>query len=244
MEEKLGLKVGVHGLAEGEAGLVRAFVLLMGSDTRTSWDYVGTGACDVLVTDEGADQVANTQARCGARAVLRIGATGGQSDLARPLRLKAFEASLRDTAGRWASAGTMPAPIPATEAQQVVPPDAVPTAARNDAVAHAAVRRYKLRRWPPTELLRGDAGRVRIASHLSRRHLCAQEVAQLTQIPAGNVATFLQLLQGFNLLEVQAPPGNAIAPAGQADSRPAPLLVAPAAPRRSLVQSIRRRLGL
>ncbi|MES2940337.1 MAG: hypothetical protein V4864_21840 [Pseudomonadota bacterium] len=106
--------------------------------------------------------------------------------------------------------------------------------------AWAATERYRLRRWPQAELLRGDRQHVRLATLLSRQSLTVDELAELSQLPAERCQAFTQLLQGHGLLHVAQPLAAPSRPVRRSEPEPA----APAAGRWNLVRSIRRKLGL
>lgn len=100
------------------------------------------------------------------------------------------------------------------------------------AEAALPAQRYRLRHWPPLVLLRGDRQRVRMATLLSRRPLGVRELAALSGQPEERCLTFVNLLQGFNLLELTA--------------TPAAVVRHPAAPRseQGLLDRLKRKLGL
>lgn len=224
------LKLGVHGLPKAETGLVRALLSLAGSaGTAPGWTFAADGPCDLLLVDAALANPRAAGEERGARAVVLLGAAAGTDGgtLPRPLRADTFEACLRGMKERLGAAA-IPVPLAAAKAA-----DPAPQCAGDG--EPSLRRRYKLLRWPPTELLRGEVHRIRMASQLSRRFLSACELAKLTQLEPERSHTFLQLLQGFRLLEPEPATAGASAPA-QPPSRPTTS--------RGLVQSIRRRLGL
>lgn len=220
------LKLGVQALPAPEAGLIRALVALIANGQRADfrWAYSEAGPFDALVTDAATDG----SSLVPARAVLRLAGTGalpGPDTLARPLRAEQLESWLAQVTRRL-ERGTAPA-----GAAAIIPPKGQPRT--------GAGPRYKLRRWPPHELLRADTGRVRLATLLSARALSVVELASLSQSPQERCHTFVQLLQGFDLLE------TAEAPVARAHISPSPATAGAEAPGRwNLVRSIRRRLGL
>lgn len=214
--------IGVHGLPTAEAGLVRALLTLVGSgDPRWRWTFAGAGPCDVLLADAASPAPQQAQSERQARALLLLGGTAAdpQRHLQRPLRPNEFEAALR----RLADAFSDPA----------VPAAGVSAHAEAPSLGNC---RYKLLRWPPAAVLRGDPGRLRMATQLTRRFLSQAELVTLTGQESGRCLVFLQVLQGFQLLQLEP-----IAPAAPAatDRRPVPTPGGWA-----LVRSIRRRLGL
>lgn len=215
----------MHGLAPAEAGLARALTLLLaGSTPGFRWAFVHEGPFDALLVAAG------SQPPAPARTVAALGERGqapspGMELLTRPLQADVLGAWLRRCeAGGSPGLRTDPAETPrAAEPQAAVLPPA---------------HRVRLKRWPPAALLRGDPQRVRMATLLSRRPLSSDELAVLSAQPDDRCRTFLNLLQGFGLLESVAPTPAPAAP---------PAAVPPTAarlPSRGLIHSIRRRLGL
>lgn len=220
------LTLGVHGLPAGEAGLVRALLSLAGSgDAGWRWTFVSTGPCDVLLADAPPEAARQAQAERRARALVLLGSEAPDhpaTALARPLRASELEATLRrlgDNLPPVANAQPLTAPVAAAETG-----------------IDAGQPRYKLLRWPPAELLRGEAHRIRMASQLSRRFLSASELAGLTNQDPARSLMFLQLLQGFRLLEVESAGATPASTATTSTPRPAGGW--------ALVRSIRRKLGL
>lgn len=214
-------KLGVHGLPSAEAGLVRALLSLVGSgDPGWRWTFAAAGPCDVLLADAAVPSPGKAQSERQARALLLLGPAGSpasQEHLQRPLRPNELESALR----RLASVLGMETDAPAAPAGANEPPT----------LANA---RFKLLRWPPAALLRGEVARLRMATQLSRRFLSVAELATLTNQEPGRCLVFLQLLQGFQLL--QAEPATALPASGTAATAPTGGW--------ALVRSIRRRLGL
>ena len=103
------LRLGVQGLAPGEAGLVRALLALAGREPR--WDFVAEGPCDALVMDAGGDAPRALRER-GARAVLLLGEASAHGEsLPRPLQPEPFESWLRRAQARletWTPPATPP----------------------------------------------------------------------------------------------------------------------------------------
>ncbi|QJW84567.1 hypothetical protein HK414_15385 [Ramlibacter terrae] len=205
-----------------EAGLVRALLALLGTgEASCRWTFVPAGRCDVLLADAACDAPDQARSERQAQALLLLGkdVSGGADALQRPLRANELEAALRRPGQLLGCAGDAPAaPAPARTA------------------APAATTRYKLVRWPPAALLRGEPQRIRMATQLSRRFLSATELGQLTNQDPARCLVLLQLLQGFNLLQVE--PASVPSPGVSSPRAAAPAVGW------ALVRSIKRRLGL
>lgn len=212
-------KVGVHRLAPAQAGLVRALVQLLSTgSSHFPWTFSNEGPYDALIVDSQSPDLRDAHLRESAHAVSALGSfdqtvPAGLEVLEWPLRAERLESWLgrvQRTLGGAARETARPEPVAASQA------------------------RYRLKRWPPSELLRGDPRRVRLATLLTKRHLDLSDLERLSGEPADRCQVFVQLLQGFNLLDLQA----AAAPAVPRPPAPQQAL------RRTVIQSIRRRLGL
>lgn len=64
--------------------------------------------------------------------------------------------------------------------------------------------RYRLRRWPPALLLRGERARMRLASLLSRQALLMPELVALAGVSELQCEVFLAELHGMGLLQIQS----------------------------------------
>lgn len=203
-------RLGVHGLSEAEAGLVRAYVALASTGLREPWTFAGDGQCDALLADDAPEAAALASRRRGARVLGFVGDTrlGWADMLPRPLRIDEFERWLNRIGERLAPATAAAAPSTAKEVH------------------------FRLRRWPPAELLRSQPDRTRMAAALSRQALNAAGLARATGLDEGECGRFMQLLQGFQLLQAARP-----VPSTMVASAPAPVGW-------TLLRSIRRRLGL
>jgi hypothetical protein len=104
--------------------------------------------------------------------------------------------------------------------------------ALNDTSFHTP--RLKLRCWPPDELIRNDTKRIRMATLLLSQALSSEELAHMCQETLHRCNTFLSVLNSFDLL---------IHPTAikHTDTNATSLIHTK---KRSLVQSIRKTLGL
>lgn len=176
----------------------------------------GRDAFAWVYSERGADAVVMRETSDSACLVLRMGGGFGQR-LESPLTAQQLEACLERAAATRAAA----------------------PAAFGDSTA-LATERYRLRRWPQAELLRGDRQRVRLATLLSRQSLTVGELAELSQLPSGQCQDFARLLQDHGLLHVAQPLAAPSRPVRPSEPQAAPA----AAGRWNLVRSIRRKLGL
>lgn len=215
------LRVGVHQLPLPQAGLVRALVqLLSRGSANFRWTFAQEAPYDALIVDPHSPDLRDPSLLAAAPALSILGAppepaSAGFTVLEWPLRAERLESWLTSVQQQVAAPDPRPPPPMAAQA-----PDAC----------------YRLKRWPPQELLR-DPFRIRLATLLSRRHLSLAELVQISGQDAARCQTFLQMLQGFNLLELRA--------ADAPDSgMPSNAAHAPSPPQRGLIQSIRRRLGI
>jgi hypothetical protein len=202
------LRVGAQGLSAGEAGLLRALVTLIANGrSGFPWVYAERDA-DATVGREPSGCL-----------VLRVRGEV-RAQLAAPLTARGLEECL----DRVAAGGEAPAPHAAAGAAD---------AAREGTGARAG--RYRLRRWPPPELLRADKQRVRMATFLSRQWFTVEELASVSQTPLERCQVFMQMLQGFDLVSAAPAALHARPSMPSAGAMPA---------RWNLVRSIRRKLGL
>lgn len=229
------LRLGTLGLPQAEAGLVRAWLVLAATEPGFDWRLGNEPPYDAVLADgahlslrsEGLPALGERLCVLGQTSA---GLPAGATLLERPLRQEAL-------AG-WLS-GLAASPR-ATSAPQVASRAAAPL---KPATAEAGSARWKLRRWPPQQLLRDSRTRMRMASLLSRRALDVDELARLSGGDPADCQVFLQMLQGFDLVErierpaaapATAPPGGpstrAAGGSGSALSR--------------VVRGLRLRLGL
>jgi hypothetical protein len=222
MSEAMGmLRVGVHQLPAAQAGLVRALIqLLSRSSSEFRWTFAHEAPYDALIVDCKSPDLREPKFQSAARALSVLGppeqaASAPVDVLDWPLRAERLESWLTQVQQR-------------VLVNQPLACEAAP--------ASTAGTRYRLKRWPPEALMRGDAQRIRLAVLLSRRPLLLTELEQLSGQDPARCQVFLQLLQSFALVEVvtalaQPTPEHLSARA----EVPVPI---------GLIQSIRRRLGI
>ena len=226
---------------------MRALVKLLaiGNEDEFPWTFADTAPYDVIVVDAASPAVGSAQLQSLSRATFLLGADTAQTSstvhvLARPLRAEQLSHRLNDIQTRL---GTVSLAAPSSPSLTVA------------AELKQLDLRYKLRRWPPTPALRGDAARVRMATLLSRRAMTISELASVSQQSQERCQVFVQLLQSMTLIDVVSlAPDGAVA-AGTPNvsvlasaAVPAPSISIQLAPKTpapwALVRSIRKSLGI
>ena len=237
------LRLGAISLDAKDVAYVRALVRLFAHTEKLDWVYADAAPFDAVVADAGARAVDPDFFAGYTGVVLGLGPTPGASaadTVAYPIRanefrdwLKLRQDSLRDVPH---AAAPLPAPAAGTDTSTG------PVAAL--AYTSQLGRRYKLRRWPGPDLLRGDPGAMRMATFMSRNALSVAQLAALTGQAEDACIRFVAVLQGAGLLV------EIVAVADQPDRAPLPsrpiAIDAPAVPpaRQGLMASLRRHLGL
>ena len=230
------LRLGAHKLPAAEVVLVQTLFRLFARGDAFRWRFVAEPPYDALLVD--AANATDPEVGRMAKAVLqltRMDAPDTANTLRRPIRadrlqewLKATEHDLLDTRG-------LEAP------DTLIPTGTLPAAADEPVPPQTSAVRFKLRRWPPAGVLRGDPTRIRMATLLSRRALSAAELARMSDRPTAESNAFLHVLQATGLVDART---DALAP----PPAPAAAATAPATPKpsfgRGLIASIRRRLGV
>ncbi|MEO8387831.1 hypothetical protein [Polaromonas sp.] len=213
--------IGVEGLSAAEVSLLRT-ILKLSTQLAVDWSLSEKGPCDVLLT---ANTAAPGLAPAGARAqvvvpIVRRGENQGSECLERPFRAEDFVALL----GRVG-------PVVKVDASHE---------RQSDVPAPPAVRRGRLKRWPPAQLMGTSRERIQLATLLSRRSRSAHELSAMAGYPESACGAFMQELDRHNLLnwEIHEHP----LPAAPVIHAPASASQGLAAP--GLLSSIRRRLGL
>ena len=236
------LRLGAIRLDAKDVAYVRALVRLFAHTEKLDWIYADAAPFDAVVADAGA-RAADPDFFAGyTGVVLSLGPTPGASaadTVAYPIRANEFRDWLKlrqDSLREVAHAGV---PLPAVAANDTV---AGPVSAL--AYTSQLGRRYKLRRWPGPDLLRGDPGAMRMATFMSRNALSVAQLAALTGQAEDACIRFVAVLQGAGLLV------EIVAVADQPERAPLPsrpiAIDAPAVPpaRQGLMASLRRHLGL
>ena len=235
------LRLGAYKLPAAEVVLVQTLFRLYAHGDSFRWTFVTAPPYDALLVDGTTDDGMHPEVDGMAKAVLRLtrmNAPAAPNTLQRPIRADRLQDWLKTTEHDLLE--TRPATVLVEDTAPQATAPAEPPAV---AAPPPSPVRFKLRRWPPAALLRGDPNRIRMATLLSRRALNAAELATISQQPINECQAFLMTLQTTGLVDVQnevpVQPSAAAAPAAP---------TTPAAPKpafaRGLISGIRRRLGL
>ena len=228
-----GYRLGAYQLPAAEVILLRTLLRLFAHDRNFRWRFVDEAPYDALIVDGTASDLPAKQAGQQARAVLSLIRTvdaEGPNRLPRPLRADRLQQWLLRVQDDLLESRAM---TQIGEDQPVVKVSA-PTESETA---------FKLRRWPPVSLLHRDPVRIRMATLMSRRFLKISELASITGLSTQEVHPFVHNLQLVGLVELKRE---------QAPTAPAELAAKPPAPDqsnkgffgKSLIGSIRKRLGL
>lgn len=241
------LRLGAISLDPKDVAYVRALVRLFAHTEKLDWVYADAAPYHAVVADAHA-RASDPAFFAGFNGVvLSLGDVPGASaadTVAYPIRANQFRdwLKLRQDSLLDASAPA-PAPLADNGAVKVV---AASTAAPVAALAYTSQlgRRYKLRRWPGAELLRGDPGAMRMATFMSRNALSVAQLAALTGQPEEACTRFVAMLADAGLL-VEIVAVADLQEGAAFPSRPI-AVAAPIAPpaRQGLMASLRRHLGL
>jgi hypothetical protein len=245
------LRLGAVNLDQKDAAYVRALVRLFAHTEKLDWIYADAAPYHAVVADARARAADPGFYEGFAGMVLSLGDTPGASaadTLAYPIRanefrdwLKLRQDSLLDA--RMAGGQSLRAAPPGTDAV-MAPADSAAGQVSALVYTSQAGRRYKLRRWPGAELLRGDPGAMRMATFMSRNALSVAQLAALTGQPEEACSRFVGVLQDAGLLVeiVAVPDQQERAPSA---GRPIALDLPHLPPaKQGLMASLRRHLGL
>ncbi|RYF44411.1 MAG: hypothetical protein EOO27_43450 [Comamonadaceae bacterium] len=226
------LKLGLHKLPAAEVVLIQTLLRLYGGKgSGARWTLTPAPPWDAVLVDDASPGAAHATWEGLASAVLRITRIGGATQpdaIERPIR--------PDRLLRW------------LDAQRPAVQGVVPAAAQQQEQEAASAFdsfsnvRYRLRRWPPSSVLRNDARRVRMATLLSKRAFSASELAAVSQQPPAECHAMLRLLRGTGLVEeeIVVPPSQPALLRAETTPvhKPARRLAS------GLIGGLRRRLGI
>lgn len=219
------LRIGAYRLPAAEIVLLRIMVRLLSHNASFNWIFVETGPYDAIIADEATAKRDSVTIAQLSNAVLKIVRTQNDSvpnTLTRPLRAEKIQEWL-------VQIGTSLAPV----SPGFAAPDNT-----------ALTTRYKLRRWPPSFLVRNDPMLIRMAVLLSKRALLPIELAHLSQQSLDACHRFIDTLLPVGLLDtVRATvPAQTVSPPQvqkpMASTNPKTFLT------QGLIGRIRRRIGM
>lgn len=229
------LRLGTINLDPKDLAYVRSLVRLFAHTEKLNWSFADAAPYHAVVADPGARAAHPGFFASFQGLVLTLGSlpgAGAVDSVAYPIRanqfrdwLKMRQDSLRDFLTR-------------DEAPVRIADAAAPGAASQSA------GRYKLRRWPSADLLRGDPSATRMATFMSRNALSTAQLATLSGQPEEACTRFVGVLRAAGLL-VEVVTAESAVPASPSLPVAAHDATATAAPvRRGLMASLRRHLGL
>ncbi len=197
----------LQGLRALDENAVRLFLKLAQQRLRQTWIVLDDNSpvdADVVLASPG------THPLRGQR-VVWVTAPGqpvppdGHGTLQRPLQLEAFYELLQQLKPQPPVACATPVPsLPA-------PPSSTAT-------------RYRLTRWPSSQMLLAHVQGARLASFLSARYLSTTELAQLSHVPTEACSRFIHAMRQHGWVETQSAPSPtapSCAPTRPAGSAPA-----------------------
>lgn len=220
-------RLGAYRLPAAEIVLLRIMVRLLSHDKAFNWIFVDAGPYDALIANEATaitDSTAISQLTPTVLQIVRIQDNSVPNTLTRPLRAEKIKEWL-------VQIGIRLAPAPSGSGLAAPPQAALAT-------------RYKLRRWPPSSLVRNDPMLIRMAVLLSKRPLLPIELAHLSQQSLDACQRFIETLMPIGLLDAVSVVGAANTASSTAvqkrDASPEPKTFLA----QGLISRIRRRIGL
>ncbi len=184
----------LQGLRALDENAVRLFLKLAQQRLRQAWIVLDDSSpvdADVVLASPG------THPLRGQR-VVWVTAPGqpvpqdGHATLLRPLQLDAFYELLQPLT-----------PLRPPVCTAAVAPSSPP-------IAPTSATRYRLTRWPSSQLLAAHAQDARLASFLSARYLSATELAQLSHVPTEACSRFIHTMRQHGLVQTQTTPPAAV----------------------------------
>jgi hypothetical protein len=231
-------RVLLAGLCEADRRRLEVFLLVDSDRLREDWRIVSEGPVDVYLYDADEPPTVPGPLDRAPHQVRVVDAhrDPGPPDLAtlwRPLQYDDFVDILVAV-----EQGT---PTPSAVRATPVAAPATP-AAPTVAAPAAAPTRFRLRRWPGTDLLDAIPQGIRMASFITVRYLSAEELSRLSGVAPDGCRRFLAAMQAHDLLRAEPaePVGSAATPVVPRGA-PGP---GPARLDRSLLASLRAKLGI
>jgi hypothetical protein len=233
-------RLGAIGLSQAEQSLLATLFRLHRVDPSFAWTLVDQAPFDALLVDTGTATRSFIHVVEERTRVKRLSAAGktAPGEMPRPIR--------SDLLVNWLAAIE---PGLARETASVAVSPATPPVAPSTASMPNGGKLFKLKRWPPPNVLARDADRIRMATLLSRKMMSLTDLTRLSRIAVDSCQSFLRELDANGLLSttdlaLQTHTG-AQTRAATPHARPS----SPAASARpgiatSLIHSIRRRFGI
>lgn len=197
-------KLNAQSLTDTDIARVAAFLRVGAERLQCDWKIVADGEFHVLMLG-GAEPTTVPGMLESPLATLRVvdagdGRSDGPAILRRPLQYEDLLDALTEVERRFIrKPPALSRAVPMVPAQRRMP-------AVSAALAPGAS--YRLRRWPPSEMLQGDRYHQRLASFLSARHLDLGELARLSNVDRSQCEQFLIALDAAGLLNEKPAPAN------------------------------------
>jgi hypothetical protein len=195
------LKLHMQSLTDTDIAKVAAFLRVGGERLQCDWKIVPDGELHVLMLGNAEASTVPGMLDSPLATLRVVDAGSHHSDvpgiLKRPLQYEAVLDALTEVERKFIGK-------PVVALSRAVPLALVPSRvpAATGVLARGAC--FRLRRWPPTEMLRGDRNRQRLASFLSARHLELDELARLSNVDRPQCEEFLTALDAAGMLNVKA----------------------------------------
>lgn len=204
---------------------VVAFLRLAQDRLRIDWELVAEGDAHVVLY--GNEDAATLDGMVRPPLLCRhlVDRAREVGDLQRPLAYEALLGMLLEAEQMFAAPSPRASPLPAARPQ--TPPPAPPMLPPGE--------QYRLKRWPPAQMLQGNRQHMRVATFLSTRAMRLDELVFLSNVDEAICTKLLRQLLAAGLLDVT-----------RADARPSPTAAKPDArrPGKGLLQRIRSAFGL
>lgn len=237
---RLQFRLQLRNVTELDIAKISAF-LRVGHDRFVGdWTVVAGGACHVIVL--GGQQPTRASEN-GAVALSRVhdaGASHNPGTLVRPLQYDAFIDALSATERTLGNKG--PASVLADARASAPAPKVRERASLRTALSVPSGAGFRLRRWPPATILRAHRYNVRLASFMSGRHVCLDELIRLSNVEKSQCERFLVDLRDAEILDVRSPDTGL--PRTTTSTSPAPATASHFRTQGGLFDQIRSRLRL
>lgn len=210
------LKLGLAGLPDAEINLISTLFRLHRVEPSFIWRLQSEPPFDALLVDASLSEDLYGHL-CGLRTnVMRLScpASKVEGEMPRPIRsdrlvawLNSIEVGLlhggHDGFASTASlsrSSELPSIVEQRRVKPLQPAQASEEASINTSDATLL---YKLKRWPPTNELGKDIGRIRVATMLSRKPISLEELISLSRVSKHDCESFLRRLSQLQLLSIE-----------------------------------------